>query len=97
VDVVCLEEHGLAWLQLDIIEEEGDEKTNIVGELAVQSREQLSKRLATRCGRRLASCKALVLLLYLCKQLFCGSLDVLFLRVHQTTESILECLLQLGF
>jgi hypothetical protein len=38
VDVVCLEEHGLAWLQLDIVEEEGDEETNVVRELAVQSR-----------------------------------------------------------
>ena len=97
MDVVCLEEHRLAWLQLDIVEEEDDEETNVVRELAIQSREQLGKRLASWCGCRLASCKALVLPLYLCKQLFGSSLDVLLLRVHQAAESILERLLQLGF
>ena len=96
MDVVCLEEHRLAWLQLDIVEEEDDEETNVVGELAVQSRKQFGKGFATWCGCRLASCKVLVLLLYLCKQLFCCGLDVLILRVHQTAESILERLLQLG-
>jgi hypothetical protein len=39
----------------------------------------------------------LILLLYLCKQLFRSGLDVLFFRVHQAAESFLERLLQLGF
>lgn len=97
MDIICLEEHRLAWLQLDVVEEEDDKKANVVRELAVQSREQLGKRLASWCGCRLASGKALVLLLYLCEQVFCGSLDVLLLCVHQTAESILERLFQLGF
>jgi hypothetical protein len=35
VDVVGLEEHGLTNLELDVVEEESDEKTNVVGELAL--------------------------------------------------------------
>jgi hypothetical protein len=96
VDVVRLEEHGLAWLQLDVVEEEDDEEADVVGELAVQSREEFGEDLAAWCGCGLAACEVLVLLLYLCKQLFRRSLDILLFRVHQTAESVFERLLQLG-
>ena len=41
MDVVGLEEHGLANLELDVVEEESDEKTNVVGELDLQSEHQV--------------------------------------------------------
>jgi hypothetical protein len=41
VNVVGLEEHGLTDLQLDVVEEESNEETNVVGELALQSEHQV--------------------------------------------------------
>jgi hypothetical protein len=35
VNVVGLEEHGLTDLELDVVEEESNEETNVVGELAL--------------------------------------------------------------
>jgi hypothetical protein len=35
MNIVSLKEHGLTDLELDVVEEEGDEKTNVVGELAL--------------------------------------------------------------
>ena len=50
VDVVRAEEHGLAWLQRDHIEEEYDEQANVSRELAVQTRYELGKHFAARRG-----------------------------------------------
>jgi hypothetical protein len=41
VDVVGLEEHGLTDLELDVVEEESNKKTNVVGELALESEHQV--------------------------------------------------------
>lgn len=41
MDVVGLEEHGLANLELDVVEEESNEEANVVGELALQSKHQV--------------------------------------------------------
>jgi len=41
VNVVGLEEHGLANLELDVVEEESDKKTDVVGKLALQSEHQV--------------------------------------------------------
>jgi hypothetical protein len=76
VDVVCTEEHGLAWLQVDHVEEEDDEKANVSRELAVQTRYELGEHFAAGCRSRLAACEALVLLFHLCKQLLACGLDV---------------------
>lgn len=46
VDVVGLEKHGFADFELDVVEEEGDEDTDVVGELAVQSEHQVCELLA---------------------------------------------------
>ena len=35
VNVISLEEHGLANLELDVVEEESNEKANVVGKLAL--------------------------------------------------------------
>jgi hypothetical protein len=41
MDVVGLKEHGLTNLELDVVEEESNEKTNVVGELVLQSEHQV--------------------------------------------------------
>lgn len=77
MDVVCAKKHGLARLQLDEVQEEHNEQTNVARKLAVQARQNLSKHLAARSRSGLASCKALILLLDLRQQLFACGLDVL--------------------
>jgi hypothetical protein len=97
VDVVCAEEHGLAWLQVDHVQEEDDEQANVARELAVQTRYELGKRFAARRGSWLAAREALVLFLHLCKKLFACGFDVFVFRVHELAERLLQRLLQLVF
>ena len=46
MDIVRLEEHGLADIQLDVVQEELNEEANVAGELGVQAHNKVSKLLA---------------------------------------------------
>jgi len=50
MDIVCAKEHGLAWLQVDDVQEEDDKQANVSRELAVQARYELGECFAA--GRR---------------------------------------------
>jgi phage replication-related protein YjqB (UPF0714/DUF867 family) len=48
VDVVCTEEHGLAGLEHNEIQEKENKEADVSRELAVQARNQLCQHLAAR-------------------------------------------------
>ena len=79
MNVVCAQEHGFAWLQVDHVQEEDDEEANVARELAVQTGYELGEGFAARRGSRLAASEALVLFLHLRKQLLAGGFDVFVL------------------
>ena len=48
MNIICLQEHSLTNLELDVVEEEEHEKTNVPGKLFVQSQDQICQ-LLSRC------------------------------------------------
>lgn len=95
MNVVGAEEHGLSWLEPDEVEEERDEKANVLRELAVETRQEFRETLTARRGSCFSTGETVTLLLDLREQLVAGGLDVLFLRVHEVAESLFQRLLEL--
>jgi hypothetical protein len=95
VNVVGLEEHGLTNLELDVVEEESNEETNVVGELALQSEHQVWEFLAVIWRAAIAS-KLFALFLCLLDEVFGVLLNLVRLVLHQGAESSLQSLFVLG-
>ena len=94
VNVISLEEHGLANLELDVVEEESNEQANVVRELSLQSKHQVREFLAVVRRAAIAS-KLVALVLCLLNEVFGVLLNLFWLAVHQAAESSLQSLLVL--
>jgi hypothetical protein len=99
MDVVGLKEHGLTNLELDVVEEESNEKTNVVGELVLQSEHQVWEFLAV-VWRAAITSELVTFVLCLLDEVFGVLLNLFGLVLHQTAESSLQSffvLRSLGF
>jgi hypothetical protein len=95
MNIIGLEEHGLANFKLDVVEEESDKQTDIIWELALKSEHQIGQLSACVCGTS-ATSKVVSFILCLLDKMFVVFLNVVGLALHQAPKGSLQSLLVLG-